>query len=308
MLQDSLAPPQGLSSALRALATTSHPPAEFPFWVNSSICSAPPWVTCSDKPSCRHTICCGIVGLALAWGEIAKFTTLFAHPQLAPATTKNHTPCCPLRHAHPILVPKGVLCTVGMSVWSAVFGFTQSAPCTPGQFMKSPHTHTSLTAIFPMDGAPFMCPPYTLSIDILSIFPHPGAAMHVLNPVTSPHLDAVAHLVTHILERLRFNTVPTGPSFRRLAHSLQPPGPPAPSRRLLSPQPAPVGGCSALQPPHHPPPPPSAPPASPSACLPNWTAFPVLAAPISPCQPSWASFSSQTSPSGIIYPMVGVPS
>src|SRR5258708_38472211 len=75
-----------------------HPPAEFPFWVNSSIRSTPPWVTCSDKPSCRHTICCGIVGLALAWGEIAKFTTLFAHPQLAPATTKNHTPCCPLRH------------------------------------------------------------------------------------------------------------------------------------------------------------------------------------------------------------------
>src|SRR5258705_7715583 len=138
----------------------SHPPAEFPFWVNSSICSAPPWVTCSDKPSCRHTICCGIVGLALAWGEIAKFTTLFAHPQLAPATTKNHTPCCPLRHAHPIPVPKGVLCTVGMSVWSAVFGFTQSAPCTPGQFMKSPHTHTGLTAIFPMDCAP-LCAHHT---------------------------------------------------------------------------------------------------------------------------------------------------
>src|SRR5260221_195214 len=69
----------------------SHPPAEFPFWVNSSVHSTPPWVTCSDKPSCRHTICCGIVGLALAWGEIAKFTTLFAHPQLAPATWKLKT-------------------------------------------------------------------------------------------------------------------------------------------------------------------------------------------------------------------------
>ncbi len=32
-----------------------------------------------------------------------------------------------------------------------------------------------------------MCPPHTLSIDILSIFLHPGAAMHVLNPVTLPH-------------------------------------------------------------------------------------------------------------------------
>src|SRR5260221_5503990 len=29
---------------------------------------------------------------------------------------------------------------------------------------------------------------------------------------------------------------------------------------------------------------------------------------IHPCQPSWRTFSPQTSPSGIIYPMVGVPS
>src|SRR5260370_10402209 len=137
-----------------------HPPAEFPLWVNSSVCSAPPWVTCSDKPSCRHTICCGIVGLALAWGKFAKFTTLFAHPQLAPATTKNHTPCCPLRHAHPIPVPKGVLCTIGMSMWSTVFSFTQSTPCTLGQFTKSLHMHTGLTAIFPMDGAP-LCAHHT---------------------------------------------------------------------------------------------------------------------------------------------------
>src|SRR5258708_8662789 len=63
-------------------------------------------------------------------------------------------------HAHPIPVPKGVLCTVGMSMWSAVFGFTQSAPGTPGQFMKSPDIHTSLTAIFPMDGAP-LCAHHT---------------------------------------------------------------------------------------------------------------------------------------------------
>src|SRR5260370_19643290 len=48
-----------------------------------------------------------------------------------------------------ILVPEGVLCTIGMSVWSAVFGFTQSAPCTPCQFMKSPHMHTGLAATLP---------------------------------------------------------------------------------------------------------------------------------------------------------------
>src|SRR5258708_34083296 len=53
---------------------------------------------------------------------------------------------------------------------------------------------------FPHGWCTIMCPPYTLSIDILSTFLHPGAAMHVLNPVTLLHLDAVAHFVTHILE------------------------------------------------------------------------------------------------------------
>src|SRR5258708_38894632 len=47
-----------------------------------------------------------------------------------------------------------------MSMSSAVFSFTQSAPCAPGQFMKSLHTHTGLTAIFPMDGAP-LCAHHT---------------------------------------------------------------------------------------------------------------------------------------------------
>src|SRR5258708_29667279 len=63
VLQDSLAPPQGLSSTLQPLATTSHPPAEFPFWFNSSICSAPPCVTCTNKPSCTHTISSAIARL-----------------------------------------------------------------------------------------------------------------------------------------------------------------------------------------------------------------------------------------------------
>src|SRR5258706_115628 len=58
----------GLPSILEALATTSHPPAEFPFWVTPSICTAPPWVAHSDKSSHRHTICWGVVGLAWALG------------------------------------------------------------------------------------------------------------------------------------------------------------------------------------------------------------------------------------------------
>src|SRR5258707_419853 len=98
-----------------------------------------------------------------SWSELGvckKCCKLSNFSQLAPATTKNHTPCCPLRHVHPIPVPKGVLCTIGMSMWSAVFGFTQSTPCTPGQFTKSLHTHTGLTAIFPMDGAP-LCAHHT---------------------------------------------------------------------------------------------------------------------------------------------------
>src|SRR5258708_12148712 len=58
----------GLPSILEALATTSHPPAEFPFWATSSIHTAPPWVTHSDKSSHRHAICWGVVGLAWALG------------------------------------------------------------------------------------------------------------------------------------------------------------------------------------------------------------------------------------------------
>src|SRR5258708_1504440 len=42
--------------------------------------------------------------------------------------------------------------------------------------------------------------------------------------------------------------------------------------------------------------------------VPNPAAFPHLDASVCPCQPSWRTFSSQTSPSGISYPMVVVPS
>src|SRR5258708_24710748 len=83
-------------------------------------------------------------------------------------------------------------------------GVLSSAPPNPHHAhcanSQSPHICT-LAYQPPFHGwCTIMCPPYTLSINILSIFPHPGAATHVLNLVTLPHLDAVAHLVTHILE------------------------------------------------------------------------------------------------------------
>src|SRR5260370_6848975 len=53
---------------------------------------------------------------------------------------------------------------------------------------------------FPHGWCTIMCPPYTLSIDILSTFPHPPTATHVPNPVTLPTLDAVPLLPTLILD------------------------------------------------------------------------------------------------------------
>src|SRR5258707_12302044 len=50
-------------------------------------------------------------------------------------------------------------------------------------YTHQPNSH------FPHGWGPIMCPPYTLSIDILSIFPHPGTATHVPNPLALPHLD-----------------------------------------------------------------------------------------------------------------------
>src|SRR5258708_39015742 len=82
-------------------------------------------------------------------------------------------------------------------------------------YTHQPNSH------FPHGWCTIMCPPYTFPFKILSIFPHPGTAMHVPNPVTLPHLDTVAHLVTHSLERLGFSTGPRRPSFGRLAHSLE---------------------------------------------------------------------------------------
>src|SRR5258707_2792046 len=50
-----------------------------------------------------------------------------------------------------------------------------------------------------MVGAP-LCAHHTPFHRHFVIFPHPGAATHVPNLVTLPHLDAVAHLITHSLE------------------------------------------------------------------------------------------------------------
>src|SRR5258708_38637799 len=58
---------------------------------------------------------------------------------------------------------------------------------------------------FPHGWCTIMCPPYALSINILSIFPHPGAATHVPNLVTSPHLPPLAHLLTTLLEQPSFH-------------------------------------------------------------------------------------------------------
>src|SRR5258707_10196140 len=89
----------------------------------------------------------------------------------------------------PLECPCGVLSSASPNLHHVHHANSQSpCICTPAY---QPPFHGWCT---------IMCPPYTLSINILSIFPHPGAAMHVPNLVTSLHLDAVAHLVTHSLE------------------------------------------------------------------------------------------------------------
>src|SRR5258705_9532124 len=180
----------GLPSILEALATTSHPPAEFPFWVILSICTAPPWVTCSDKSSHRHAICCGIVGLALALGGFLISLQHFFHtPNLfqLPLKTTLHA-----AHPHTCIstpVPEGVLCTIGMSMWSAVFSFTQPTPCAPCKFMKSPHMHTGLAATLP-----WLVHHYVPTIHLPSTSGNIPHCTHTHAPAPSlaalPHLDA----------------------------------------------------------------------------------------------------------------------
>src|SRR6266446_1295565 len=87
---------------------------------------------------------------------------------------------------------------------------------------------------FPHGWCTIMCPPYTLSINILSIFLHPGTAMHVPNPVTSPHLDAVAHL--HLWpDHAAFGPAHLSLPFQHLGQF----GPPLAPKAIL-----PVGWCT----------------------------------------------------------------
>src|SRR5260221_9314804 len=116
----------------------SHPPAEFPFWVSLSVCTAPPWVTHSNKSSHRHAIHCGLVGLALALGGFLISLQHFFHTpnsfQLPLKTTLHAT------HPHmciSTLVPKSVLSTIGISMLTSVSSFTQSTPCALCQITKS---------------------------------------------------------------------------------------------------------------------------------------------------------------------------
>src|SRR5260221_711545 len=85
---------------------------------------------------------------------------------------------------------------------------------------------------FPHGWCTIMCPPYTLSIDILSIFLHPGAATHVPNLVTSPHLDAVAHLVTPLGAPFHHKPAPVASFILCLEYLLCAHHPPSPSSNI----------------------------------------------------------------------------
>src|SRR5260221_11770431 len=93
---------------------------------------------------------------------------------------------------HPILVPKGVLCTIGMSMWSAVFGFTQPAPCTPCQFMKSPHMHTGLAATLP-----WLVHHYVPTIHLPSTSSNTPHCTHTCTSAPSPAPLPHSHMPIH---------------------------------------------------------------------------------------------------------------
>src|SRR5260221_2405580 len=91
---------------------------------------------------------------------------------------------------HPIPVPEGVLCTIGMSVWSTVFSFTRTTPCTLCQFTKSPHMHTSSTAFFPWLVHHYV-PTIHLPINLWQ-YSTPAPA-HAPSLAALPHLDVSIH-------------------------------------------------------------------------------------------------------------------
>src|SRR5258708_2074018 len=108
-----------------------------------------------------------------------------------------------------ILVPEGVLCTVGMSGWSAVFGFTQSAPCALCQFMKSPHMHTGLAATLP-----WLVHHYVPTIHLPSTsgnIPHCTCTHALLQARLHCHIwTCLSNHVSHCLEEFSPHTSPSG--------------------------------------------------------------------------------------------------
>src|SRR5258707_1171862 len=74
-------------------------------------------------------------------------------------------------------------------IGGAYIGFTETwiLASTPGQFMKSPHTHTGLTAIFPMDGAP-LCAHHTLFPSTFCQFSHTQALPRMFRIQSHRHI------------------------------------------------------------------------------------------------------------------------
>src|SRR5258708_11861589 len=109
-------------------------------------------------------------------------------------------------------VPEGVLCTVGISMLSSAFSLHPiHTMCTMPIHEVPAHAHQ------PNSPFPWLVHHYVPTIHLRIYFPAPG---HCHACSESPHLDTVAHFITHSLECPLFNTGHRGPSFGRLAHSL----------------------------------------------------------------------------------------
>src|SRR5258707_9677633 len=90
-----------------------------------------------------------------------------------------------------ILVPKGVLCTVGMSMWSTVFSFTQSAPCAAKS--QSPCICTLAQQPSSHGWCTIMCPPYTFPSTSGNILHCTCTHTHALRLAALPYLDVPIH-------------------------------------------------------------------------------------------------------------------
>src|SRR5260221_4909656 len=153
----------------------SRPPTESPFWVILSICTTPPWVTCVISP-CRHTIHCGLVGLALALGGFLISLQHFFHTpnlfQLPLKTTLHATHSCTCISTP---VPEGVLCTIGMSVLSSAFSLHPTCTMRTMPIHEVP-TYAHWPSSHPsMVGAP-LCAHHTPPINLQqysTLHPHP---------------------------------------------------------------------------------------------------------------------------------------